>query len=194
MARKEEDITSPGWDERYRTGFYDGVRDPHKLLVNFSALFDRKRVLDIAMGKGTDALYLASQGIETVGFERSWEAIRLTREAMKPESCPPHIIQGEAKELPFKKGSFGGIIVFFFLLREIAQDITNMLEAGGILIYETFLKRQNEIDRRRNPAFLLDDGELLALFPGFEAIFYEEGSHDRAGKRRFTAQLVARKV
>jgi tellurite methyltransferase len=192
--RKEGDMPSPDWDERYRTGFYDGVKDPHDLLVNFGGLFTGKRVLDIAMGRGADALYLASHGIKAVGLERSWEAIKLAEEAMKVRNCPMSIVQADASRLPFKKGSFGGIIVFFFLLREIARDITEMLKPGGILIYETFLKRQNEVDRPRNPAFLLDDGELLSLFPGFTTIFYEEGAHDRAGKKRITAQLVARKT
>jgi len=184
----------PDWDERYRTGFYDGVKGPHDLLVNFAGLFTGKRVLDIAMGQGADAVYLASRGIGAVGLERSWEAIKLAREAMNARSCPMRIVQADANQLPFKKGSFGGVIVFFFLLREIARDITEMLKPGGILIYETFLKRQNEVDRPRNPAFLLDDGELLGLFPGFTTIFYEEGAHDRAGKKRITAQLVARKT
>jgi len=194
LARKQDDSTSRDWDERYRTGFYDTILPPHDLLVNFGGLLEGKRVLDIAMGRGADALYLASRGVEMTGLERSWEAIKLAREAMKMQELSMNVIQGDAKELSFKKGSFGGIIVFFFLLREIARDITEMLETGGILIYETFLKRQNEVDRQRNPAFLLDDGELLKLFPGFDPIYYEEGAHNRAEKTKITAQLVARKI
>jgi len=33
----------------------------------------------------------------------------------------------------------------------------------------------------------------LSLFPRFEPIYYEEGTHDRSGKPRITAQLIARK-
>lgn len=194
MARKEDGPTSPDWDERYRSGYYDTPGGPHDLLVNFGGLIEGRRVLDIAMGRGADALYLASRGTRVVGLERSPEAIKLAREDMRARGLSIHIVQGDAREMPCRNGSFGGITVFFFLLREIAQDITEMLEAGGILIYETFLERQNEVDRRRNPAFLLDDGELIRLFPGFEPIHYKEGAHNRGGKTRFTAQLVARKL
>ncbi len=135
MARKKDDLTSPDWDQRYRTGFYDTLGNPHGLLVNFEGLLGGKRVLDIAMGRGADALYLASRGIATAGLERSWEAIKLAREAMELQNITMNIVQGDASELPFKKAFFGGIIVFFFLLREIALDITEMLEPGGILIY-----------------------------------------------------------
>ncbi len=193
MAQKRDNMPSPDWDERYRTGFYNGAKSPHDLLVKFAGLFAGKRVLDIATGRGADMAYLASCGIRTVGLELSWEAIKLAREGTGTQKFPTSFVQGDARELPFKKASFGGILVFFFLLREIAQDIAEMLEPGGILIYETFLKKQNAVDRYRNPAFLLDDGELLSLFPGFEPIYYEEGMHDRSGKPRITAQLIARK-
>jgi tellurite methyltransferase len=194
LTGKEKDFTPPDWDERYRTGFYDGLGGPHDLIIKFAHLFEGKRVLDIAMGRGRDALYLASRGVRTTGIELSAEAIRLAREDAGPKAVPIDIVRGDAGEIPFKKGSFGGIVAFFFLLREISRDIAEMLQPGGILIYETFLKRQNEVDRPRNPAFLLDEGELLSLFPGFKPIHYEEGAHDRSGKVRITAQLVARKI
>lgn len=194
MTGKEKDFAPPDWDERYRTSFYNGLGDPHDLIVNFAHLFEGKRVLDIAMGRGRDALYLASRGVRTTGIELSVEAIRLAREEARLKAVPLDVVRGDAGELPFRKGSFGGIVVFFFLLREISRDIAEMLQPGGILIYESFLKRQNEVDRPRNPAFLLNDGELLSLFPGLEPIHYEEGAHERSGKIRITAQLVARKI
>lgn len=194
MARKGSDTGPPDWDERYRTGFYDGPGDPHGLIVDFAHLLEGKRTLDIAMGRGRDALYLASRGARMTGVELSSEAIGLAREAAGQDPAPLDIVRCDAGALPFKKSCFGAVIVFFFLLRDMVRDIEEILEPGGILIYETFLKRQNEVGRRRNPALLLDDGELLRLFPGLEAIHYEEGAHGRPGKTRITAQLVARKI
>ncbi len=190
----DDDHEAPDWDERYRTGFYDGLGGPHDLVVTFAHLLEGKHVLDIAMGRGRDALYLASRGVKMTGLEFSSEAIRLAREEARLNALPLDIVRADAGSPPFRKGAFDGIIIFFFLLREIAPDITEMLKPGGILIYETFLKRQNEVDRPRNPAFLLDDGELLRLFPRLKPIHYEEGAHDRSGKTRVTAQLVARKI
>jgi tellurite methyltransferase len=194
LARNNNDHAAPDWDERYRTGSYDGLGGPHDLVIDFAHLLEGKRTLDIAMGRGRDALYLASRGVRMTGMELSCEVIRLARDEAGRQALAVDVVRADAKALPFKKGVFGGVIIFFFLLREIARDIADMLEPGGILIYETFLKRQNEVDRQRNPAFLLDDGELLRLFPGFKPIHYEEGAHDRSGKTRITAQLVARKI
>ena len=192
-GKRHEDDT-PDWDDRYRKGFYDGAEDPHGLLVRYAGLFPGQRVVDIAMGNGRDALYLASRGLRATGLERSREAIALARGSMGAKGLSMDIVNGDAAALPFKEGSFHGVIVFYFLLREIAPDIAALLGRGGILMYETFLKRQNEVDRPRNPAFLLDDGELLSLFPGFETIHYDEGVHVHKDKVRATAQLVARKL
>jgi tellurite methyltransferase len=85
------------------------------------------------------------------------------------------------------------IIVFYFLLRESFSDLLRALKEGGVLIYETFLKRQNEIDRYRNPDYLLGDGELIELFRPLDLLHYEEGICWRKGKGRAVAQYVGRK-
>ena len=41
-----------------------------------------------------------------------------------------------------------------------------------------------------NPAFLLDDGELLGLFPGMETIFYEEAVRRDGEKTRITTEVM----
>ncbi len=190
--RKDNGVReTPDWDDRYRKGFYDGADDPHDLLVRYGHLFTG-RVADIAMGSGRDAMFLASRGLPVTGIERSWEGLRLAREAMAARGYSIGMVQGDAARLPFRSGSFQGVIVFYFLMREIVPDIAAVLDRGGILMYETFLKAGE--DHPRNPAFLLDKGELPALFPGFEPIYYDEGFREHKGRVRATAQLVARKI
>ena len=64
---------------------------------------------------------------------------------------------------------------------------------GGILLYETFTRRQREIaEHPRNPAFLLEPGELQKLVPGLETLRFEEAEVE-APEREAIARLVARK-
>ena len=74
------------------------------------------------------------------------------------------------------------------------EEIAGLLQSGGVLVYETFLKRQNEVDRRRNPDFLLEDGELFSYFKKFEILFYEETILDVEGKKRAIVKFVGRKT
>jgi hypothetical protein len=64
---------------------------------------------------------------------------------------------------------------------------------GGLLIYETFLKRQNAIDRPRDPRYLLDDGELIGYFRHLDLLSYEEGVFNVGGKRRALARYAGMK-
>ena len=185
----------PDWDTRYREGFYgDGARG-HRLVEEYAPLMDRRRpVVDVAMGQGRDILFLAGLGFCVCGLERSREAIRLARQAAEREGLDVSCVLGDACALPFKPGSAGTILVFYFLEREIMGRLVRTLAPGGLILYETFLKRQNTIDRPRNPRYLLDDGELLDSFRGLTLVLYEEGVFSSGGKRRALARYVGRRT
>jgi tellurite methyltransferase len=181
------------WNRRYKEGFYDGLAKPHDLLARFWPAIRGPRVIDVAMGNGRDLLFLAEKGFSGFGLEQSTEAIRIAAKASAGKEKGLAMVRGDAALFPFKEGVADGALVFYFLIRSIMGDLAATLKRGGVLIYETFLKRQNEIDRWRNPEYLLEDGELLSWFRGFDLLFYEEGVSFDGGKRRATAKFVGRK-
>lgn len=179
------------WDRRYREGFYNGVLDAHNLLKSFYREIRQGVVIDIAMGTGRDAAFLSEKGYRVIGLERSTEAIRVFQERFKAQvSC----IIGDANLLPFKRDIAEGVIVFYFLIREIMDEIKTILKKGGVLIYETFLKRQNLTGGWRNPRYLLDDGELYSYFSEFELLYYEEVILREGEKDKAIARFVGRKL
>ncbi|MGD0231145.1 MAG: class I SAM-dependent methyltransferase [Syntrophorhabdales bacterium] len=182
------------WDRRYREGFYAGPHEVHDLVERYSPLMPSgKPVLDIAMGRGGDLLFVARKGYPAYGLDTSREAILLARQAMKEGCVDISPILGDARFLPFKEGGAAGVLVFYFLLREIMADLIRLLMPGGILLYETFLKGQNAIDRPRDPAYLLEDGELLGYFRHLDLLYYEEGIFTTNGKQRALARYAGRK-
>ena len=184
----------PDWDKRYREGFYGEASEPHGLVKKYAPLMARSRpVIDVAMGQGRDLLFLARAGFRVCGLERSREAIRLARQTADKEGLDIWCVLADACVLPFKEGSAGTVLVFYFLEREIMSQLARMLAPGGLILYETFLKRQSGIDRPRDPSYLLDDGELFDSFPGLEPLLYEEGVFVSGGKRRALARYVGRR-
>jgi len=194
------------WDKKYRDGYCDGAAEPHDLLQKFWQIIPGKRVIDIAMGNGRDSIFLAKKGFCVYGLEKSMEAIRIAKKTTEPAGNSISIIHGDATAMPFKDGSADCVIVFYFLLRDIMGNIQNMLGKGGVLIYETFLKRQNEVEictanaasdrgrlHRRNPDYLLEDGELISFFRDFQLLFYEETISASMNNRRATAKFIGRK-
>jgi SAM-dependent methyltransferase len=181
------------WDKRYREGFYDGATEPHPLLHQFWGTIPPGPVVDIAMGNGRNAFFLAKKGLSVCGLDRSSEALKIARQTMSEKGLAVSLLLGDAGSLPFKPGSMTGVIVFYFLMRNIMAEVIHLLKHGGVLVYETFLKRQNAIDRHRNPDFLLDDGELITYFTDFDLLFYEETVVNTQKGKRATAKFVGRK-
>lgn len=181
------------WDRKYREGFYDGPVEPHPLLQRFWRLIPEGPVIDIAAGTGRDSLFLAERGFSVCAVERSKEAICIARQNLAAHQRQVLLVCGDANELPIKKGAATGAIVFYFLLRGAMDQISALIKKDGILIYETFLRRQNALDRQRNPDYLLSDGELAAYSTGLDLIFYEETVSLVAGKKKALARMVGRK-
>lgn len=179
------------WDKRYREGFYEGADKAHDFIGKFSRLIPPgKPVIDIAMGNGRDLISLAVKGFPTYGLERSDEAIRLAIQAAENRRARITAIKGDAHHLPFRAGVAGCVLVFYFLVREIMDDLVRLLAPGGLLIYETFLKRQNILSGPRDPRYLLDDGELIGYFGRLDLLSYEELVIDAEGRQRAIARYA----
>jgi tellurite methyltransferase len=186
----------PDWDGRYREGLYDDVGEVHDLVRRFaSSIPPGKPVIDIAMGQGRDALFLARTGLRVYGLERSGEAIGIAKKAALKDGADLRPVLGDAHWLPFREGMAGAVLVFRFLDRGIFMDLQRLLAPSGILLYETFLRRQDRVgvSGPRNPDYLLEDGELYERFRVLELLFYEEGIFGAQGKRRALARFAGRK-
>ncbi len=71
---------------------------------------------------------------------------------------------------------FAGVCVINYLHRPLMAAITAALEPGGVLIYETFARGNEDFVRPRNPDHLLKSGELLDLVLGrLQVVAYEHG-------------------
>ena len=63
-----------------------------------------------------------------------------------------------------------------------------------MLLYDTFLIDQRAVGHPRNPAFLLERGELLEKLNGERVLRYREGAVRAEAETSFRAGIVAVKV
>ncbi len=148
-------------------------------------------VLDLACGAGRNAAPLAAAGARVIGIDRDREALcALARKRVLGVAADLE----RSGSIPLQSGSCRAVLVFRFLFRPLAREIERVLAPGGLLLYETFTVRQRELGYGpRNPAFLLETGELLALFARLQLLAYEEGLFG-PGRVAATARLAARKL
>lgn len=153
-------------------------------------------VVDLACGRGRNALAVAAAGIPVLGIDRDADALAELRHAAQARALPVGALRADLETgmgLPLKAGACGAILVFRFLFRPLAAAIAAALAPGGLLLYETFTVHQSFLpEGPRNPAFLLEPGELRRLFPDLEVLDYWEGRVERPWPQAL-ARLTARR-
>ena len=91
-------------------------------------------------------------------------------------------------ELP--EGRYDLILCIQYLQRSLFPQMARALRPGGVLLFETYTRAQLEFAwGPRNPAYLLETGELREAFPELCVVFYREL---RAGQG--IASLVAQET
>ena len=171
---------------------HDHDSGPARFLVENIDLLPRGRVLDIAMGTGRDAIYLAQQGFEVVGVDLSEEKVK--KALLNAHDAGVTIKAAVAdleKEYVIARENYDVIICFRYLQRSLIPAIKAGIRPGGIVIYETFIIDQAAYGKPSNPEFLLKHNELLHLFSDFRCLRYHEGDMVNRGA---VAGIIAQKL
>ncbi len=167
--------------------------EPSHFLVENIALLPKGRALDLAMGFGRNAIYLAKLGYAIDGVDISPEAVNGALASAQEAGL---IIRAQVADLEsggyhIEKGAYDLIICFNYLYRPLLPQIKDGLKTGGMLVYETFIVDQVQFAKPRNPEHLLKHNELLDMFRDFRCLRYHEGI---VGTHKVLAGIVAQKV
>ena len=153
-------------------------------------------VADLACGRGRHAAAVAERGARVLALDRSAGALADLRLRALAQSLPIEPVRADLESgagIPLRPGACAAVLVFRFLYRPLVQEICDTLTPGGLLLYETFTIHQREFGYGpRNPAFLLEPGELRGLFPELEILDYFEGVTDDP-RPAALARLLARR-
>ena len=180
-----------GWEERHR-GKTAGEAEP--FLAAMLARIPRGVALDVAAGRGRNALALARAGMTVVAVDFSTEAMRLLAETARTARMAIWPVVANLDSFHLKDESVDAIVNINFLDRALFPKFRGALRPGGILIADTFLVDQAAAGHPRDPRFLLGHGELRALASGLEVEEYREGMVTYAnGEHAFRASIAARR-
>jgi tellurite methyltransferase len=201
------------WNHKYREAPTTRRSSPDPFLVHaFSEYIqplypDGGRALDLAGGAGRHAIWLAKQGWEVTLMDVSEAGVERARQSAGALASNIDFVVGDVNEFKasqtYAKHSchtfssrrfechhgFEVVMVFFYLDRKIFPELLQAMRPGGLLIYKTYMSLEAKLNGPKNPAHLLEPGELLRLVAGLRVLHYREEVAEKA-----TAELVARKV
>ncbi|UCF72072.1 MAG: methyltransferase domain-containing protein [Deltaproteobacteria bacterium] len=171
---------------------YKSGLEPSQFLVDNIELLPRGRALDVAMGAGPNAIYLAKMGFEVEGVDISPQAVSTAVESARKSGVN---LRAQVADLEdnfyIEKGVYDVIICFNYLQRSLIPQMKDGLCKGGMVVYETFTVEQAQFGKPENPDYLLKPNELLYMFRDFRCLRYREGIIEA---RRAVASIIAEKV
>jgi len=184
------------WDEKHAA--HEGESSPSAFLVQIfqtdSWKIQAGRALDIATGKGRNALFLAQRGFSVEAMDISEVAVAEARKRADERGLSIGFRQADLEKVELPETAYELILSFNYLDRLLIPKIKNALKLGGHIIFETYLIDQRVLGHPRNPAYLLGHNELLDLFRDFRILFYREGKFSEGGRESYRAGLFGRKV
>lgn len=182
------------WDQRYaRPTFIFGKSAAQFLAENYQYIPYEGSVLDMGMGEGRNAVFLAQKGYKVTGVDLSSVAVKKSYLLAQEFGVKIKGVVASLKDYKISPGSFDAIICFYWVDRTMVEKIKTWLKPGGVLIYEAYTVREKERDssKRSDPISenYLREQELIKLFPGMRILKYEEPLHEK----EFRSSIILRK-
>ena len=149
--------------------------------------------LDLAGGAGRHAIWLVQQDWKVTLIDISETGVEQARQNAGPLASHIHFVVDDLTRFKASQTEFEArfevVMAFFYLERKIFSEMVKAVRPGGLLVYKTLTLAQAKLaDGPKNPAHLLQPGELLQLADGLRILHYQEEVAEKA-----TAELVARK-
>ncbi len=194
------------WDERYRSATHPRGEGPAAFLRDILPLLPVGLALDLAMGTGRNAVWLAANGWRVTGLDASHVALEGAADLARRHGVTVHwsderdrklsselpglfLFEADLEHWPLPVSHFNLIVCFRYLQRSLFTAIERALRPGGMLVYESYTVEQLAFHQGpHNPDYLLRPNELREAFPSLEMLFYREL---RTGKG--IASLLARR-
>jgi SAM-dependent methyltransferase len=167
---------------------------PNAFLVDMVRDVKPGAALDVGMGQGRNAIYLAQQGWTVTGFDPADRAVAAAREEAARVGVKLTALVARDDQFEFKKDAWDLVVLSYVGGREYPDRVFDTLRPGGIVIVEAFHKdatRTGPIGRN----VVFDTNELLTLFGRFRILRYEDtdATADFGLQRMRVVRLCAQK-
>ena len=179
------------WDAHHREAAQNSPAEPASIVSEWLPLLPKGPALDLACGTGRHALLLAMRGQSVTAVDWSGTALDIlenhARKAKLHVSRADaaaladsrtrgiRLIQANLEDIQLPDAAFSLILCLHYLQRSLLSQMAHTLQPGGMLLFETYTQAQlNYSGGPRNPAYLLEPGELRTTFPELHVLFYRE--------------------
>ena len=149
-------------------------KDPNTLLVETVSSLKPGKALDVAMGEGRNAIWLATKGWDVTGFDISDEALRQAVERARRAGVTINTVQAASENFDYGHDKWD-LIVMSYAFAPI-QDagyvarLRDSLKPGGLLVFEHYQRTSASVPGT------LSRGQAKETFREFKILRCEESA------------------
>ena len=175
MMRDRPDAWQLIFDRLYTTPGATFKTQPTALLMGAVEALPPGRALDVGMGQGRNAVFLALRGWHVTGIDLSPEGLASARAQATRGGVSLTAVQADASTFDYGTARWDLIVITygpgFVGDAPFAERLSTALAPGGLLVIESFASDRGA--RGRKPVDL-DPAELLRVYGSFRIVRFED--------------------
>lgn len=147
--------------------------EPNAFLVRMIQGREPGRALDVGMGQGRNAIWLAREGWQVSGFDPADKAVALANELAAKAGVTITTATVGSEEFNWGSERWDLVVLSYVSVREWVETIERSLRPGGLIVLEAFHEdatKKGSIGR----GVVWRTNELLETFSGFRILRYED--------------------
>ena len=162
---------------------------PNHLLIEAARDRAPGTALDVGMGQGRNAVYLAKKGWKVTGFDVSKVGLDEATKQAASAGVTINTVQASDLEFDFGANRWDLIAIIYPIEKRSVYRVRQALKSGGIVVIECGHKESGQAP------YLYNSNELLHIFEGFQILKYEVpvAMHDWARREMRLVRLIAEK-
>lgn len=185
------------WEKHYGEESYLFGKEPISLLKSYVGVLKKGKALDVAMGEGRNAVYLAEQGFNVTGLDVSAKAVEKAKKLGQEKNTP---IDAKVQNLDFflmKLMHWDTILMCYYRPQpRFFSEILRGLVHKGTFAMEAYTVDHYKNQNPPNPTIEFEDcykpNEVLRLLKGFRILYYKEMQDGNAHIVQAIAQKLQR--
>jgi SAM-dependent methyltransferase len=146
---------------------------PNAFLVRMVQGRKPGRALDVGMGQGRNAVFLATQGWNVTGFDPADRAVAAANQAAQARGVKLTTQIVGSETFDFGRNQWDLVVLSYVSFRDEIQKIIDSLAPGGMVVVEGF-HRDTTQKRPVGGGVVFDTNELLKLFAPLRVVQYED--------------------
>ncbi len=193
LSGVRSDDSKQKWDKKFSSRSYIYGKSPAKFLAeNYHYIPFGASVLDMGMGEGRNAVFLAQKGYKVTGIDISSVAVKKSLALSKEFGVQINTVVASLNKYKIPDGTFDAIICFYYVDRSLIDKMRAWLKPGGVIVFEAYTIDQRNADpalKDDDPNYYLKKQELLRMFPDMRILKFEEPIHEK----EYRSSLIVKK-